>query len=30
MLANGDEDAIMEDSDEDFLKGLEQLKELTY
>ena len=30
ILANGDEDAIMEDSDEDFLKGLEQLKELTY
>ena len=25
-----DKDAIMEDSDEDFLKGLEQLKELTY
>ena len=30
MLANDNEDAIMEDSDEDFLKGLEQLKELTY
>ena len=30
ILANGDEDTIMEDSDEDFLKGLEQLKELTY
>lgn len=30
MLANEDEDAIMEDSDEDFLKGLEKLKELTY